>query len=79
MVTSNAIGLWEDIIKIYKHWESLLKSRRPRIKNYFTVLEAIRDPLRKAKFHFFSHVAKITSSFLQIYQTQKPMITFLFW
>ena len=38
----------------------------------------MKDPVIKAKFHFFSYVAKVASPFLHIYQTAVPMMPFFY-
>ena len=77
-VASRAIDLWDNVVKICNHWESLPKSTLPGSKSYLTVLEAMKDPLIKAKLHFFSYVARVASTFLHIYQTTVPMMSFFY-
>ena len=77
-VASRAIDLWDNVVKICNHWESLPKSTLPGSKSYLTVLEATKDPLIKAKLHFFSYVARVASTFLHIYQTTVPVMSFFY-
>ena len=77
-VASRAINLWDSIVKMCNHWESLSESKELGSKSYLTLLEAMKDPLIKAKLHFFSYVAKVASLFLHIYQTTVPMMPFYY-
>ena len=77
-VASRALEIWDDVIKMCNHWESLAKSKRPSSKSYKTLLEATKDTLMQAKLHFFCFVAKAVSPFLSIYQTTKPMLPFFY-
>ena len=64
--------------KIISFWEKLQKSRRPSSKSYLTVKESIEDPLVTAKLQFFSFVSIIVEQYLRKYQTDKPMIPFVY-
>lgn len=77
-VAIRAINIWDNILKLYKFWESLPKSKRPTCKSYETLLLATKDQLIIAKLNFFSTVAQKLRPFLEIYQNTKPMIPFLF-
>ena len=77
-VASRAIDLWDNVVKVCNHWESLLKSKQPGSKSNLTVLEAMKYPSIKVNLHFFSYVAKVASPFLHIYQTTVPMMPFFY-
>ncbi|KAL3841458.1 hypothetical protein ACJMK2_019600 [Sinanodonta woodiana] len=49
----------------------------PSCKSFKNVLDAVGEPLIKAKLQFFVPVARITLPFLEAYQTDKPMLPFL--
>ena len=75
-VASRAIYLCDNVVKICNHWEPLSKSKQLDCKSYLTVLEATKDPLIKARLHFFSYVSKVARPFVYIYQTTVPMMPF---
>ena len=64
--------------KIISFWEKLQKSKRPSSKSYLTVKESAEDPLVAAKLQFFSFVSSIVEPYLRKYQTDKPMIPFVY-
>ena len=66
------------MIKIVTFWEKLPKSKRPACKSYSPVLDAVQDPLAVAKFEFFSFFAGQFKPFLVAYQTDNPMVPFLY-
>jgi len=72
------IEVLENIQKIVKFWEKLPKSKRPNSKSYVNVKSSLEDSLVLAQLHFFSYVAGIVEPFLKKFQTDKPMIPFLF-
>ena len=72
------IEILENIKKVLKFWERLPKSKRPKSKSYENVKRAVDDPLLIVKLHFFSYAAGIVEPFLKKFQTDKPMIPFLF-
>jgi hypothetical protein len=60
---------------------SAVSSKRctdPKTKSFATVAESIRDPLLVAKLAVFLSIAKLLQSFLKQYQTDAPMIPFLY-
>ena len=59
-------------------WEKPQKSKRPASKSYLTVKESVEDPLVAAKYQFFSFVSSIVEPYLRKYQTDKPMIPFVY-
>ena len=63
---------------LVKHWESKPKSKRPSSKSYENLKAAVNDPLTTAKLQFFSFVAGILQPFLKSYQTDQPMIPFMY-
>ena len=77
-VAERLVDLWPNVAKIVHYWESLPKSKRPSSRSYSNVLSAVTDNLTPAKLHFFSYVAGIFQQFLTKYQSDKPMIPFLY-
>ena len=58
--------------------ESLSRFRRPQIKSYEWLVECYSDPLVPAKLHFFLFVAVIFEPYLTRFQTDAPMVPFMF-
>ena len=73
-----AIEVWPSCVKVIKHWESLAKSKRPASKSYETLQKHHNDLLIPAKFQFFAFVAAVFEPYLTIFQTDIPMIPFMF-
>ena len=70
--------IWENIKSLVKHWESKLKSKRSLSKSYENLKAAVNDPLTTAKLQLFLFVAGILQPFLKSYQTDQPMIPFMY-
>ena len=64
--------------KIILFREKLQKSKRPSSKSYLAVKESVEDPLVTAKLQFFCFVSSIVEPYLRKYQTDKPMIPFVY-
>ena len=58
--------------------ESLSRFRRPQIKSYEWLVECYSHPLVPAKLHFFLFVAVIFEPYLTRFQTDAPMVPFMF-
>ena len=77
-VAEQPIEIWDDILKIFKFWESLPNHKPPSSKGYLIVQEATRDNMILAKLHFFASVANLFKPFLTAYQTRDPVVPFLY-
>jgi len=77
-VSDRLLQVWENVKEVVKFWEKLPKSKRPSSKSYFAVKDAVDDPLIPAKLQFFSYVAGIVEPFLRLYQTDNPMIPYMY-
>ena len=64
--------------KIISFWEKVQKSKRPSSKSYLTVKGSVEDPPVTAKLQFFSFVSSIVEPYLRKYETDKPMIPFVY-
>ena len=73
-----AIEVWPSVFKCVAYWESLSRSRCPQIKSYKQLVECYSDPLVPAKLYFFSFVAGIFEPYLTRFQTDAPMVPFIF-
>ena len=78
IVAERLIEIWPNIMKLVNHWLGLKKSDRPSSKSFFTVSSAVDDILLPAKLSFFSFIAGILEPYLKAYQTEKPMLPFLY-
>ena len=72
------IEVWDNIGKLLTFWKSLPKSKRQKCKSYETLKVAFDDHLMIPKLQFFNYVANIVEPFLRKYQTEQPMVPFLF-
>ena len=76
-VAERAIEIRNNILKIFKFWESLPKHKRPSSKSYLIVQEATRYNMILAKLNFFESVTNL-KPFLTAHQTRHPLIPFLY-
>ena len=77
-VTDRLIELWDNIKPHSKFWDKLPKSKQPQSKSCKNVQEAISDPFTLAKVKFSSFVSDIVEPFLKKYQSDKPIIPFMY-
>ena len=75
---AHLIEIWDNIGKLLIFWKSLPKSKRLKCKSYETLKVAFDDHLIIPKLQFFNYVANIVDPFLRKYQTDQPMVPFLF-
>ena len=74
----------ERAIEILPHLKSYVAGvqaqnfREPESKSYFTMKQMLSDPLLLVRLHFFVSVAKELQDFLIRFQTDKPMLPFLY-
>ena len=73
-----AISIWSNVEKMVSFWEEQPSSKRPKSKSYGYVKTAVDDSLTDVKLEFFAYIAGILEPFLKMYQTDKPMIPFLY-
>ena len=77
-VAERLLSIWNDIKKLIKFWKSLPKSKRPSCKSYNHLMNAVSDILMPAKIQFFCFIAGIMQPFLTKYQSDKPVIPYLY-
>ena len=77
-VALRLIEAWDAIKRLYKFWDSLPKSKRPKCKSYFTLGNTLKDNLIITKLQFFAFVTDLVEPFLTKYQTDKSMIFHVF-
>ena len=77
-VSDRLIEVWDNVKKMVAFWEGLPESKRPSSKSYLAVKDSVGNPLFLAKLQFFSFVSNIVEPFLKKYQTDQPIIPFLY-
>ena len=77
-VEGRTVYIWPNIKKVVEKWEKLTPSKKPKGKNYQTVLAAIKDNLITVKLNNFSFIASILQPFLTKYQTDDPLVPFMY-
>ena len=77
-VAERLIDIWPNIKKVDASWQKLSKSKQPKSKSYNNLHNAVVDLFTPAKLNFFSYIASFFQPFLALYQTDNPMVPFLF-
>ena len=77
-IADRAIEIWVNECKIIDVWQKLAPSQRPKCKSYTTVVTAVNDQLATAKLQFFSFIAITLQPFLELYQSDFPIILYMF-
>ena len=77
-VVERIVEIWPSIIKIMNHWISLPPSKQSKCKSYEVVKGSIKDPFTVGKLKIFSFIAGHLKVYLTTYQSQKPLIPFLY-
>ncbi|GBN86990.1 hypothetical protein AVEN_195460-1 [Araneus ventricosus] len=69
------IEIWTDINKYVHNVEN---NNLPKVNNksFHNIAGAVKDELMLIKLNFFSAVAKLLLPFLEIYQSDKPLVPF---
>ena len=77
-VTERLLHVWDYMKQGFAYWEKLPKLKRPPSKSYETMKKAIGDLFIVSKLHFFTYVSGLVEPFLTLFQTDKPMIPFVY-
>ena len=78
-VADRALDVWPSIVALVRYFEGLCQSKRPRNnKSYDTLVVQHTDLLVPAKFHFVRFMASILQPYLVMFQTDAPMVPFMF-
>ena len=77
-VAENLIDIWPNIKKVDDFWQKLPKSKQPKSKSYINLHDAVIDLFTPEKLNFFSCMATFFQSVLTLYQTDNPMVSFLY-
>ena len=73
------LEVWESVVATVRYWEGLSKSKKPRNNKSFDYLVIHhQDLLMTAKLHFFAFIAGILKPFLVLFQTDNPMLSFMY-
>lgn len=76
-VAERALEIWHDIKKYVKEMQKRKKSEIPTNRSFQNLQQSVRDSLVPAKLHFFIYVAKVVKPFLQVYQSDNPLMPFI--
>ena len=59
-------------------WEKLPKSKQPKCKSFLKAQKGVHGPTTVLKLEFFSFIAGLLEPYLLAYQTDSPMILFMY-
>ena len=77
-VAERLLEIWPHISKIVAFWLKLPESQESKCKSFESVKKAFEDELTTVKLSFFSYLASIFQPYLAKYQTQAPMIPYMY-
>ena len=72
------VGFWPTMTKIMNHWMTLSTSRQTKCRRFEVVTIAVLDPLIVAKLNFVGLITGHLIPYLTTYQSQEPLIPFLY-
>ena len=76
-VAERAIDIWPCVQKYIATTLKLSKSKRPTCQSFVNLCEYVQDPLMLAKINFFVCIAKVLIPYLELFQTDKPMMPYI--
>lgn len=77
-VVERAILIWSNMVKMCKFWAGLTKPIQTQCKSYETPKIAVIDQFMIIKFEFFNFKTGMLEPFLRMYETDSPMISFMY-
>ena len=77
-VGERIVEIWPSVIKIMNHWIFFPPSKQLKFRSYEVVKGAINDPFTVTKLKFFCFTASPLEPYLTIYQSEEPLIPFLY-
>ena len=77
-VADRLLEIRPNMVKIVSFWVGLPKAKRPSSKSYEDVKKAVDDSLTMVKLSCFSFFASLFQPFLLKYQTNNPMMPYLY-
>ena len=78
IVADRLLSIWDNVVKVIRFWVKKPKSKQPKCKSYINVQKACNDLFTVARLNFFSYVAGFFKPFLKSYQSNSPMIPYLY-
>ena len=72
------VEVWELVVATVRYWGSLCKSKKPKNNSFDTLVIHYQVLLMTAKLHFFAFIATILKPFLVLFQTDNPMLPFMY-
>ena len=79
-VADRLVEIWPDIRKLFRFWNTR-KGPQPSqkiTKSIINVKATLEDPFTEAKIRVFSFIASKMEPFLKKYQTDSPMIVYMY-
>ena len=79
-VADSLLEIWPDIRKLFRFWNTQ-KGPQPlqkTTKSIINVKAALEDPFTEVKIRVFSFIASKMEPFLKKYQTDSPMIVYMY-
>lgn len=72
------VEIWKNIKQLYTFWNKYPKSKGPSLKSYNVIKVVVDDPFFITKLPIFENVSSLMEPFLTRYQTDQPMIPFIY-
>ena len=72
------IEVWGGVVKVINHWFTLPASKKPKENKYDMLVEHHKDSFMLAELHFFKYIVSTFKPFFTSFQTDNPMMPFLF-
>lgn len=78
LVADRMLEIWANMLKIMEFWNKLPKYKQPSCKSFVNLNKAVKDPLTEAKISCFSFICSLVEPYLKKFQSDKPMVPFLY-
>lgn len=76
-VAERSIQIWPNVQTYISSTQKMAKSKRPTCQSFVNPCEYVQDPLMLANLNFFVCIAKVLVPFPELFQTEKPMMSFI--
>ena len=78
-IAERALEVWKSVVATVRYWEELSKSKKPKSnKSFDCLVNHNQDLLMTAKLNVFAFIAGILKPFLVLFQTDNPMLPFMY-
>ena len=77
-VADRTFLVWSNIIKITKFWMGPPKCKQPKWKSFTVLTDPVFDLFMPTKMQFFSYVASLLEPYLKSYQSDAPLVPFMY-